>query len=97
VPTPPLTVVNPDPVPSIVILPALFTGFVENVMVPVVPSLLIVKSLGPVTPPLNVVEIAVPVVPINMIPELPDARTIGWVKFSPVVPTRKLALLLPLV
>src|SRR5204863_2745800 len=52
-PTAELIVVVPVPAPVLVIVPALFTAAVDNVTVPVVALLAIVRLLLPVTPPLK--------------------------------------------
>ena len=94
-PTPPLIVVVPVPAPMLVIVPALLTDPVESVMVPVVALLLIVRLLVPVTPPLKVVEMAAPLLPIVSVPVVLEANMIGFAIVNPVVPTNRVALLLP--
>ena len=70
----------------------------ENVIVPSVALVFMVKLLVPVTPPENVVDMDVPVLPIVRVPTVAlVASVIGFPKFKPVVPTKSVAVALPVV
>ena len=97
-PTPPEMVVVPLPAPTLVIVPALLSVLVESVMVPVVPFSFIVKLLVPLTPPENVVDMPEPVLPIVSVPTVAlVASTIGFAIVKPLVLTKSVAGLVPVV
>ncbi|NDD51875.1 MAG: hypothetical protein EB009_04130 [Actinobacteria bacterium] len=76
-PIPPEIVVVPLPAPIFVTVPVLLIELVENVIVPEVALLLIVRLFVPVTPPEKVVEIIDPVLPMVNVPVVLLASTIG--------------------
>ena len=101
VPKPPVDgpiVVAPVLVPVLVTVPMLLTVAVVKATVSVLLLFAMVKLLVPVTPPLNVVVAIVPLFPrVNVPTDALVESTMGRAMVNPVVPTKKEALLLPVV